>query len=182
MPPLTPPPLPFFLSHSQFGSHTLEALLQRLAALARGDDDDAASAGDALALVTRTAAAAWHPLATHCSGSHVLRALCCALAGRDVAPRSGGAPASSAADGAAFLRDAKRAAKPGAAPAGMAARVTVDEGGGGGGVAAEHAALVADLAAPLLSEEWEGHLPSLARDTYGGPAVQALLRAAAGDE
>lgn len=159
----------------------MEALLQRLAALARGADDAARAAADTLSTVTRDAAAAWHPLATHRSGSHVLRALCCALAGRDVAPRAGGAPASTVADGAAFLKEARKAAKPGAAPAGIAARVTTDAGGAGG-VAADHPQLIGELAAPLLGDEWEGHLPTLARDTYGGPAVQALLRAAAGDE
>lgn len=163
----------------------MEALLQRLASLAAAGDADAPPALAALAAVTRAAAAAWRPLATHRSGSHVMRALCCALAGRDVAPRAGGPGASAAVDGAAFLRDAKKAARPGAAPAGLAARAASTKqaaAGGGGPPAAVHPALVADLAAPLLEPAWEAGLPALARDMYGGPAVQALLRAGAGDE
>lgn len=164
--------------YSQFGSHTVETLLQRVATLASSTDAAAAPARAALAAATGAASSLWHELAIHRCGSHALRGLACALAGRDVAPRAGAA-ASGAADGASFLRDAKRAARPGAAVAGLAARAG---GGGGAAGAAAFPELVAALAAPLLAPAWADGLADLTRDTYGGPAVQSLIRAAAGDE
>lgn len=148
-----------------------------MAQLASASDATADSARAALAAATGAASSLWHALATHRCGSHALRGLACALAGRDVAPRAGAA-ASAAADGASFLRDAKRAAKPGAAVTGLASR----SGAGQAGARAAFPDLVAALAAPLLTPAWADGLPGLARDAYGGPAVQSLIRAAAGDE
>ena len=42
--------------------------------------------------------------------------------------------------------------------------------------------ILASIAAPLLAPAWADGLADLTRDTYGGPAVQSLIRAAAGDE
>ena len=136
-------------------------------------------------------------------GSHVVRALLAALAGRAVEPAriggsggpgGGGAAAENTTDGAAFLRGAR---KPRAPASTLASRGgsggSSSAGGGGGGLGAapraplpppptRHAGLVARLARVVLSKDWESDLGALSYDGYAAPALQALLRAAKGDD
>ena len=136
-------------------------------------------------------------------GSHVVRALLAALAGRAVEPAriggsdgpgGSGAAAENTTDGAAFLRGAR---KPRAPASTLASRGgsggSSSAGGEGGGLGAapraplpppptRHAGLVARLARVVLSKDWESDLGALSYDGYAAPALQALLRAAKGDD
>ena len=143
--------------------------------------------------MTRAFAARFYDLATHRSGSHVLRALLSCLAGRDVAPSGGGGGGGGSAasmDGSAALRATRRKASGGhangpAPVAGLASKVQAVVLPGGAQPAppaAAHPALIRTLAHALLAPDYAPWLEELAYGPYSGPAVQALMRAAVGDE
>ena len=208
-PPLARPSLRkknLFHVHSPFGSHTAEVLLATVARLADGSapvlrdaDEEAAAratttAGAALEGVTSEFGRRFYDLATHRSGSHVLRALLTCLAGRDVAPPGGGGGggrSGAPVDGATALRVARRKAGGAGrgASQGAPAMVGLPSKVGGAGdasaatpIAAAHPYLVRKLADVLLGPEYAPWLEELAYGPYAGPAVQALLRAAVGDD
>ncbi len=142
--------------------------------------------------MTTAFSARFYDLATHRSGSHVLRALLACLAGRCVAPPNGGggggATHGTPVDGATALRAARRKAggpghAPGPACAGLASKVgAADAAAASTAAAADHPHLIRKLVDGLLAPDYAPWVEELAYGPYSGPAVQALMRAAAGDE
>lgn len=199
---------------SPFGSHVSEALISRVAALTdraaannsnaggegeRGTADPSTEALSVLEAATQAAGEKLYDLLVDRCGSHVVRSLLAALAGRAVEPARigrGGGPGgggcdtsaddgSAVTDGAAFLRErARRASAPATS---LASR-------GVSGSASfrtpfplpppptRHAGLVRRLARVVLSRDWESDLGGLSYHPYAAPALQALLRAARGDD
>ena len=144
---------------------------------------------------TAAAGAGLYDLLVDRCGSHVVRALLAALAGRAVEPaRIGGrgpggggggiGGGEDATDGAAFIRGAR---KPKAPASNLASR-GVSGGTGGSSLSSlpppptRHAGLIRKLARVVLSKDWESDLGGLSYDGYAAPALQALLRAAKGDD
>ena len=129
-------------------------------------------------------------------GSHVVRALLAALAGRAVEPArtgrggpggGGGTPSATAEEdggAAAFPRGRAGKAK---APATALASRGVPAGVGSSSTSislppppARHAGLIRKVARVVLSKDWANDLGRLSYDGYAAPALQALLRASKG--